>query len=140
MPGFYQNIDPHIQFADATRLPFSENAFELVIGNHIMEHIPNDRLAMREIYRVLQPGGTAVLQVPFSETIPHTLEEPGIRDPKRQSALFGQKDHVRIYSLNDYLQRLQEAGFRVQYLPYDSMAEYYQYAIQSQEGFIMITK
>jgi len=140
MPGFYQNIDPHIQFADATRLPFSDNCFDMVIGNHIMEHIPNDRLAMREIYRVLQRGGIAVLQVPFSEIIPNTLEEPAINDPKRQSALFGQKDHVRIYSLNDYLHRLQEAGFQVQYLSYDSLSEFYQYAIQPQEGFILITK
>jgi SAM-dependent methyltransferase len=140
MPGFYQNIDPHIQFADATQLPFSDNSFGMVIGNHIMEHIPNDRLAMREIYRVLQPGGTAVLQVPFSEIIPNTLEEPNINDPKRQSALFGQQDHVRIYSLNDYRRRLQEAGFQVQYLPYDLLNEYYQYAIQPQEGFIVIRK
>ncbi|HEX6432424.1 MAG TPA: methyltransferase domain-containing protein [Niastella sp.] len=140
MPGFYQKIDPKIQFADATRLPFADNSFEMVIGNHIMEHIPDDRLAMREIYRVLQPGGIAVLQVPFSEIIPNTLEEPNIHDPKRQSALFGQKDHVRIYALNDYLHRLQEAGFQVQYLSYDSLSDFYQYAIQPQEGFILITK
>jgi ubiquinone/menaquinone biosynthesis C-methylase UbiE len=112
----------------------------MVIGNHIMEHIPNDRLAMREIYRVLQKGGIAVLQVPFSESIPNTLEEPNINDPHLQSALFGQKDHVRIYALNDYLHRLQEAGFHTQYLSYDSLSDFYQYAIQPQEGFIVITK
>lgn len=140
MPGFYQKIDPGIQFADATCLPFPDNIFDMVIGNHIMEHIPDDRLAMREIYRVVQPGGIAVLQVPFSETIPTTLEEPNIHDPKRQSALFAQKDHVRIYSLNDYLQRLQQAGFQVTYLSYDSLSELYQYAIQPQEGFILIRK
>jgi len=140
MPGFYRQIDPNIQFADATHLPFDSNTFNLVIGNHIMEHIPNDRLAMREIYRVLQPGGIAVLQVPFSETISHTLEEPSIQDPEKQSLLFGQKDHVRIYALSDYLQRLQQAGFTVHYLPYESLTEFYQYAIQPREGFIVITK
>ncbi len=140
MPGFYQTIDPNIQFADATCLPFPDNAFDMVIGNHIMEHIPNDRLAMREIYRVLQKDGTAVLQVPFSESIPNTLEEPNINDPKLQSALFGQKDHVRIYALNDYLHRLQEAGFHTQYLSYNSLSDLFQYAIQPQEGFIVITK
>lgn len=140
MPGFYQQIDPNVQFADATRLPFANNTFDMVIANHIMEHIPNDGLAMREIHRVLQPGGIAVLQVPFSETIPHTLEEPSIRDPQRQSALFGQKDHVRIYALNDYLHRLQLAGFTVTYQSYESLSEMYRYAIQPQEGFIYITK
>jgi SAM-dependent methyltransferase len=140
VPGFYLQIDPNIQFADATRLPFPDNAFNIVIGNHIMEHIPDDQLAMREIHRVLQPGGIAVLQAPFSETIPHTLEDAAITDPQQQSALFGQKDHVRIYALADYLQRLQQAGFQVNYLPYESLSELYQYAIQPREGFIYITK
>lgn len=140
MPGFYKRIDPTIQFADATRLPFANNTFNMVIGNHIMEHIPNDVLAMREIHRVLQPGGMAVLQVPFSETITNTLEEPGIQDTQKQSALFGQKDHVRIYALNDYLHRLQQAGFTVAYQSYESLSDLYQYAIQPREGFIYITK
>ncbi|AEW00984.1 Methyltransferase type 11 [Niastella koreensis GR20-10] len=139
-PGFYQKIDKHIQYADATQLPFPDNAFDLVIGNHIMEHIPNDRLAMREIYRVLQPGGRAILQVPFSESISNTLEVPDINDPKQQSALFGQKDHVRIYALKDYLQRLRDAGFTVNYQLYGSFIAYFQYAIQPLEGFIHITK
>jgi SAM-dependent methyltransferase len=140
LPGFYKSIDPNIQFADATRLPFANNTFNMVIGNHIMEHIPNDVLAMREIHRVLQPGGIAILQAPFSETIPQTLEEPGIQDPQKQSALFGQKDHVRIYALSDYLHRLQQAGFTVTYQPYESLSDMYKYAIQPQEGFIYITK
>lgn len=140
VPGFYKSIDANIQFADATRLPFASNTFNMVIGNHIMEHILDDVLAMREIHRVLQPGGIAVLQVPFSETINHTLEEPGIQDPERQSALFGQKDHVRIYALTDYLHRLQQAGFTVTYQPYESLTEMYKYAIQPREGFIYITK
>jgi SAM-dependent methyltransferase len=139
-PGFYQKIDPNIQFADATSLPFPDNAFDLIIGNHIMEHIPNDRLAMRELYRVLQPGGMAVLQAPFSESISHTLEEPNIQDPKQQSALFGQKDHVRIYSLPDYLLRLRETGFQVKYISYESLSDLYRFAIQPQEGFIHIMK
>jgi predicted SAM-dependent methyltransferase len=139
-PGFYQKIDPNVQFADATCLPFAANSFDLVIGNHIMEHIPNDRLAMRELFRVLQPGGIAVLQVPFSLNISATLEEPYIQDPARQSALFGQKDHVRIYSLTDYMNRLKETGFQVKYLSYESLGGLYRYAIQPQEGFIHITK
>ena len=139
-PGFYQKIDANIQYADATCLPFLANAFDLVIGNHIMEHIPNDRLAMQELYRVLQPGGIAVVQVPFSESITTTLEDPNIRDPEQQSARFGQKDHVRIYCLSDYMNRLREAGFHVKYVAYESLSALYQYAIQPQEGFIYITK
>lgn len=139
-PGFYRKIDRHIQYADATQLPFPNDSFQVVIGNHIMEHIPNDRLAMRELYRVLEPGGLAVLQVPFSESLPHTLEDPTIRDPKQQSALFGQKDHVRIYALTDYMNRLREAGFQVKYMPYQELAYLHHFALQPQEGFIYITK
>ncbi len=115
MPGFYKAIDPNVQFADATRLPFADNAFELVIANHIMEHIPNDLLALRELYRVLQPGGIAVLQVPFSETIPDTLEEPDIQDPQKQSALFGQKEARGIRHVDDHPVRrsVQRSGAQV---------------------------
>jgi len=140
IPGFYKNIAQSVQYADATHLAFNDNAFDMVLANHIMEHIPDDRTAMREIRRVLKPGGTAVLQVPFSTSIPATLEDIHISDPQKQSALFGQKDHVRIYQLNDYLQRLREAGFVVEYISYQTLAPLYRYAIQKGEGFISIKK
>lgn len=139
-PEFYEYLDKNIQKADATQLAFANDSFDMVIGNHIMEHIPNDHKAMQEIYRVLKPGGQAILQVPFSTTIPATIEEPDINDPKRQSVLFGQRDHVRIYQLEDYLDRLRKAGFKVDYLPYDSISHLHINAIQPGEGFIMIRK
>ena len=140
MPGFYKSVTQSVQFADATRLGFNDNVFDLVIANHIMEHIPDDRSAKYEIQRVLKPGGAAILQVPFSTHIPSTLEDRNINAPEKQSALFGQKDHVRIYQLGDYLQRLREAGFIVDYIPYESLRSFYQYAIQPGEGFISIKK
>ncbi len=139
-PQFYKKIDPRVQFADATQLPFTDNSFDLVIGNHIMEHIPDDAAAMKEIYRVLKPGGRAVLQVPFSMLLTATIEEPAIDDPSRQSALFGQHDHVRIYALQDYIERLKKAGFTVYYRSYESLEAFYSIAIQKDEGFIDIRK
>ncbi|HSC37624.1 MAG TPA: methyltransferase domain-containing protein [Chitinophagaceae bacterium] len=138
MPGFYKNTAKSIRFADATRLAYDNAAFDMVIANHIMEHIPDDRSAMREIRRVLKPGGVAILQVPFSTSIASTLEDIHINNPESQSALFGQKDHVRIYQLDNYLQRLREAGFTVDYFPYESLQPFYRYAIQQGEGFIAI--
>ena len=140
MPGFYKGIAPAVQFADATRLGFDDNSFDMVIANHILEHIPDDDRAMREIARVLKPGSPAILQVPFSTALTATLEDRSISDPARQSALFGQKDHVRIYQLNDYLQRLRHAGFTVDYLLYEALQPFYQYAIQPGEGFILVRK
>ncbi len=140
LPGFYKTIDGMVQKQDATKFSYASESFDYVIGNHILEHIPNDRQAMKEIFRVLVPGGQAILQVPFSQTNLYTIEEPGIHDPARQSALFGQKDHVRIYALADYVCRLKEAGFEVSVIPYEDLQVYYSYAIQEHECFFKIRK
>lgn len=139
-PLFYKNIDSKIKNEDATHLSFSDNSFDVVIGNHIMEHIPNDAKALSEIYRVLKPGGRAILQVPYSIKIANTIEELGINDPQKQSALFGQKDHVRIYQLQDYISRLQYCGFKVSLMEYKDLSSYYKNAIQLNEAFLSILK
>ena len=139
-PGFYRDIDPQITFADATNLSFADNSFDIVIANHILEHIPDDKKAMREIYRVLHPQGVAILQVPYSETLTTTIEEPGIADPDRQASRFGQKDHVRIYALRDYLQRLEAAGFRVRLLDPETLSVFRPFAIQENETVILCHK
>ena len=87
-PGFYKTIDKNIIEQNATKFSFADNSFDLVIGNHILEHIPDDVKAVQEIFRVMKNGGQAILQVPYSETITHTLENKFIVDPKMQSELF----------------------------------------------------
>lgn len=139
-PLFYRNIDTNITNEDATCLSYADNSLDVVIGNHIMEHIPNDIKAMAEIYRVLKPGGRAILQVPYSTLLPATIEEPEINDPQKQSALFGQKDHVRIYQLQNYIDRLQSCGFNVALIEYKGLAAFYKNAIQVNESFISILK
>ena len=139
-PLFYKSIDSNIKAEDATRLSYADNSFDLVIGNHIMEHISADVKAMAEIYRVLRPGGRAILQIPYSNTIATTIEEPEINDAQKQSALFGQKDHVRIYQLQDYIKRLQSCGFTVSIIEYKDLAAFYKNAIQVNECFISILK
>ena len=139
-PLFYRNIDSNITNEDATCLSYANNSFDVVIGNHIMEHIPNDIKAMAEIYRVLKPGARAILQVPYSAILSATIEEPEINDPQKQAALFGQKDHVRIYQLQNYLGRLQSCGFNVALIEYKDLAAFYKNAIQVNECFISILK
>jgi predicted SAM-dependent methyltransferase len=112
----------------------------MIIANHILEHIPDDHQAMKEIYRVLKPGGAAVLQVPYAESLKITFEDPAITDAKKRSFHFGQKDHVRIYSLNDYVQRLKRVGFAVNIISYVDMQDLYRYAIQQNECFLDIRK
>jgi SAM-dependent methyltransferase len=139
-PRFYTSVDAAIQYADATGLDYKENAFDLVIANHILEHIPDDQKAMREIHRVLTPNGLAILQVPYSQTLTTTIEEPDLDDPKRQAALFGQKDHVRIYAFDDYVHRLRHAGFNVRILPPESLTAFRHYAIQPDESVFLCYK
>jgi len=98
--------------ADICKLPFKNSEFDLIICNHVLEHINEDIKAMKELYRVLKKGGTAILQVPLNENKVKTFEDFNVIDPKKKSELFGQYDHVRKYGL-DYYERLKSVGFLV---------------------------
>lgn len=98
--------------ADICALPFKNDSYDLILCNHVLEHIPNDIKAMEELYRVLKPGGTAILQVPLEENRKETFEDDTIIDPKERTRIFGQYDHVRIYG-QDYYKRLKKVGFEV---------------------------
>jgi len=100
--------------ADLTCLPFLRCAFDAIVCNHVLEHIPQDRLALSELRRVLKPKGWACIQVPLDGDI--TREDPTLVDPKERLQQYGQQDHVRQYG-RDFKDRLQAAGFRVQILP-----------------------
>lgn len=97
---------------DITRLAFPDNCFDAILCSHVLEHIPNDAAAMRELLRVLKPGGWAILQVPLDTTLATTREDLSIVDPAERRRLYGQEDHVRLYG-RDYAQRLTAAGFDV---------------------------
>lgn len=103
--------------ADICDLPFEDNSFDFIICNHVLEHIPNDRRAMRELYRVLDLGGTAILQVPYDASLETTFEDDNIEDAKERAKVFGQYDHVRKYGM-DYFNRLKESGFTVEAVDY----------------------
>lgn len=136
-PGFYRHIDSSVGFADATKLPFEDESFDLVIANHILEHIPEDEVAMGEILRVLKKGGTAMLQVPYSMALAQTIEDKSINDPEQQELLYGQKDHVRVYALKDYIRRLEQCGYQVELLADEQLAPFQVHAIQKDECVIL---
>ena len=97
--------------ADICALPFEDNCFDLVLCNHVLEHITDDAKAMQELYRVTKKGGTLIAQVPLEEEREISFEDPSITDPKERARLFGQYDHVRMYG-KDYYTRLEAAGFQ----------------------------
>ncbi|TQV72501.1 class I SAM-dependent methyltransferase [Denitrobaculum tricleocarpae] len=124
---------PNIIKQDLTKLEFDDGSFDIVICNHVMEHIPADVVAMTEIKRVLRPGGKALLQVPYSEVIETTEEDLSVITNAERIARYGQSDHVRLYEKQDYVRRLKEAGFDVQMLELDALKTYRRYAVNPEE-------
>ena len=103
---------------DAHAIPYPDNTFDVVIANHLLEHVQDDIRVMSEFYRVMKPGGFGIFQVPLNETIPHTEDDPFINNEEEQHRRFGQKDHVRQYG-KDYFERLASVGFKVHNLHLD---------------------
>ncbi len=97
---------------DITEIKYDAESFDIVICNHVLEHIPDDKKAISELYRVLKKGGWAILQVPIEKELTNTFEDPAITDPKEREQAYGQADHVRQYGM-DYASRLEDAGFKV---------------------------
>jgi SAM-dependent methyltransferase len=122
-PSRYRHID-HMQPADLTAMPFADNAFDIIICSHVLEHVPDDAKAMREIHRILAPGGHALLLTPQATDGLPTEEDPGLHDPAEQDRRFGQWDHVRIYSREDFLARMNAAGFQTSaFAPFQDMPD-----------------
>lgn len=106
--------------ADVGRLPFDSGTFDLVYCSHVLEHIPDDRAAMQELWRVLRPGGIAIILTPLWDK--PTFEDASITDPVERERLFGQFDHVRWYGF-DIVDRLTDSGFAVQTMRAGDMAD-----------------
>ena len=95
---------------DVTALDLPDATFDVLLCSHVLEHVPDDRAAMRELYRVLRPGGVAMLQTPWNRKAPDTDEDPTVTDEAERVRRFGQADHVRMYG-RDLLDRLTQAGW-----------------------------
>ncbi|MCB8965227.1 MAG: methyltransferase domain-containing protein [Bacteroidales bacterium] len=97
---------------DVQAIPFPDSQFDVVICNHVLEHVDSDYKAMQEIRRVLKPGGFAILQVPMDLSMERTLEDPAFNTPELREKHYQQRDHLRLYG-RDYGNRLRNAGFIV---------------------------
>lgn len=95
---------------DIHQMPFEDNRFDAVLCNHVLEHVADDIQAMKEIRRVLKPGGWAIMQIPLFSPVPDiTIEDPAITDKREREKVFGQDDHVRKYG-RDYPKRIERSG------------------------------
>lgn len=102
---------------DVQRIPLADNTFDVVICNHLLEHVANDRRALKELRRILKPEGWGILLSPIDYERAETFEDDTITDPEERTRLFGQYDHRRVYG-RDYVERLREAGFEAEEIDY----------------------
>lgn len=114
------DIDPKAAMmrADITNLPFNDNSYDVIFCSHVLEHINDDRKALLELFRVLKPGGFAIIQVPIKnefngKNINQAYEDFNITSPEDRRKIFGQSDHVRVCG-RDYSERFKTAGFKVE--------------------------
>lgn len=97
---------------DVRDIPFEDDDFDVILCSHVLEHVADDQRAMGELFRVLKPGGWAILQSPLDSGRARTFEDPHVVTPEGRERVFGHSDHVRIYG-RDYKDRLEQAGFTV---------------------------
>lgn len=112
---YVENVDDKVDIMD-TRSIYLSNQFDFFICSHVLEHVIDDKKALGELYRILKPGGCGILMTPIHLEVESTDEDPSILDEAEKWRRFGQFDHVRLYSKNDFLFRIKEASFIVQQL------------------------
>lgn len=111
------DVDDRIDITDMN--VYSEGRFDFFICSHVLEHIPGDIAAMKELYRVLKKGGKGIVMVPINLQLETTMEDPACTDEALRWKYFFQNDHVRMYSKNDFISRLSVVGFTVEQLGID---------------------
>ena len=102
---------------DVQQIPMDDQSVDIVICNHLLEHVESDHKALKEIYRIMRHGGMGVMLAPIDYSREKTFEDDTITDPKQRAEVFGQYDHRRIYG-RDYLERLRAAGFEAEEIDY----------------------
>lgn len=105
--------------ADICNLPFEDNQYDIILCNHVLEHIPDDTKAMQELYRILKTGGMGIFQIPQDLSREATFSDDSIVNEKERAKIFGQYDHVRVYG-RDYFNKLRSIGFKVEEVDYTS--------------------
>jgi len=124
---------------DICALPFQNKTFDMIVSNHVLEHVPDDIVAMKELNRVLNPGGIAILQTPIHWNLEKT-EEDIHATPEECLRRFGQTDHVRLYG-KDFEQRLRSIDWNVHFIPVRekySKDEIIRYGLEDHEIFFKI--
>ena len=131
-----------IENVDIEQMPFGNQSFDLVIANHVLEHVSDEMCATREIHRVLAVGGLAILQTPFSPVLQKTWSDPGIATDEARLQAFGQEDHVRLFG-RDIFGRFASSGLVPDIQTHGDLlgeCDAWRYGINPQEPFFLFRR
>jgi SAM-dependent methyltransferase len=132
-----------VERIDATAIPYPEGTFDLLLANHILEHIPDYRAALAEFHRVLKPGGVAILQTPYSSLLKENFEDENIDTDELRLFFHGQADHARTFGAHGLIRSLQEAGFELRIVHHRDLFDEeaaHRYGVNPSEDLICVVK
>jgi SAM-dependent methyltransferase len=135
--------DSNVTKINATEIPYGDSTFDLIIFNHILEHIPNYLTALKEIHRVLKYDGIAIIQTPYSKLLNKNFEDEGINNDELRLFFYGQEDHVRIFSEKQFFKDLQDSGFILEIIKHDDVCsdkDSAYFGVNKYEDLIKVTK
>jgi SAM-dependent methyltransferase len=118
---FQEGVDDVVDIQRMDR--YEDESFDVFVCSHVLEHVDDDRSAMRELHRVLRPGGWGIAMVPICLAVDECHEDPSIVDEAARWRHFAQGDHVRLYSKRCFVERLAAAGFVVRQLGMNHFGE-----------------
>ncbi len=143
----YRSCDLFTDFADdkvdiQDMSIYGDASFDILLCSHVLEHVPDDVKAMRELYRVLKKGGWGIVMVPIMMTIKDICEDPSVTDEAQRWKLFGQGDHVRLYSKTGFVARLEKVGFKVHLygVDYFGAEDFLRYGIPDRSVLYVVEK
>ncbi len=132
-----------IKKVDLQNINYKTNFFDVVICNHVLEHVPDYKKALHEIFRVLKPEGRAIIQTPYSNLLKENFEDPGINTEELRTIFYGQKDHVRYFGKKKFLNSLIKAGFKLEIIEHKNYFDEEQtklFGVNSKEDLIQVVK
>ena len=128
---------------DVTRIQFEDDHFDMIICNHVLEHVPAIEVAMNELFRVAKPGAVLILQTPVSRFLSSNFYDASITSEAHRKFFYGQEDHVRIFSEARFYEALENTGFELDVRKNSdcfSDAESRRYGINAKENLMMVRK
>jgi SAM-dependent methyltransferase len=133
---------PDVERVDMLEIPYPAESFDLLIANHVLEHVSDDLRALQELRRVLKVGGQAILQTPFSARLHNTWRDPGIDDDQSRLHAYGQEDHVRLFG-RDIIDRIVSSGLTSKVRNHDELLPHVDdriYGVNRNEPFFLFER